>query len=60
MFIDLGIRVALTDEQFQDEMAKRREKLNLTRNDVVIGCPLCVGPPPPAAAPAPRTQQQQP
>jgi hypothetical protein len=59
MFIDLGIRVALTDEQFQDEMAKRREKLNLTRNDVVIGCPLCASPAP-AAAQAPRTQQQQP
>ena len=22
-------------------MAERREKLKLTRNDVVIGCPLC-------------------
>ncbi len=27
MFIDLGNRVSLTDEQFQEEMAKRREKL---------------------------------
>jgi hypothetical protein len=42
MFIDLGIRVALTDEQFQEEMAKRRENLKLTKNDVVIGCPLCL------------------
>jgi len=41
MFIDLGQRVALTDEQFQEEMAKRRQELRLTRNDVVIGCPLC-------------------
>ena len=41
MFIDLGNRVALTDEQFQEEMAKRREQLNLTKNDIVIGCPLC-------------------
>ena len=41
MFIDLGQRVALTDEQFQEEMARRREKLKLTRNDNVIGCPLC-------------------
>ena len=49
MFIDLGNRVALTDEQFQEEMAKRREKLNLTKNDVVIGCPLCL-----VATPAPR------
>ncbi len=41
MFIDLGNRVSLTDEQFQAEMAARREKLKLTRNSVVIGCPLC-------------------
>ena len=31
MFIDLGNRVSMTDEQFQEEMAKRREKLKLTR-----------------------------
>ena len=48
MFIDLGQRVALTDEQFQEEMAKRREHLHLTKNDVVIGCPLCLVTPPPA------------
>src|SRR5262249_2076545 len=41
MFIDLGQRVALTDEQFQAEMQKRREQLKLTRNSIVIGCPLC-------------------
>ena len=45
MFIDLGQGVALTDEQFYAEMAKRREKLKLTKNDVVIGCPLCNGDP---------------
>ena len=32
---------SLTDEQFIAEMAKRREVLNLTANDHVIGCPLC-------------------
>ena len=48
MFIDLGMRVALTDEQFQAEMAKRRADLHLTKNDVVIGCPLCLVLPPPA------------
>jgi hypothetical protein len=42
MFIDLGMRVTLTDEQFLDEMARRRERLHLTKNDVVIGCPLCM------------------
>jgi hypothetical protein len=50
MFIDLGMRVALTDEQFQEEMAKRREHLHLTKNDVVIGCPLCLITPPAAMA----------
>ncbi len=51
MFIDLGNRVSLTDEQFQAEMAARREKLKLTRNSVVIGCPLCnVIPPPPVTS----------
>jgi len=56
MFIDLGNRVSMTEEQFQEEMAKRRERLKLTRNSVVIGCPLCTI----SAATAPqRTQQQQ-
>jgi hypothetical protein len=55
MFIDLGNRVFLTDEQFQKEMADRREKLKLTRNKVVIGCPLCNILP---AAPATPRQQQ--
>jgi hypothetical protein len=47
MFIDLGMRVALTDEQFEAEMAERRSKLKLTRNDHTIGCPLCNVPPAP-------------
>jgi mono/diheme cytochrome c family protein len=44
MFIDLGYSVALTDEQFQAEMAKRRAKMK-SRNDYSIGCPLCWAPP---------------
>jgi hypothetical protein len=52
MFIDLGMRVALTDEQFEAEMAERRAKLRLTRNDHVIGCPLCNGARPTPAPPA--------
>jgi len=56
MFIDLGQRVSLTDEQFQAEMAHRRDKLHLTRNDNVIGCPLCTVVPKPRPA---TTQQQQ-
>jgi hypothetical protein len=53
MFIDLGIRVSLTEEQFQKEMAERREKLHLTANDVLIGCPLCNAVPKPGYKPAP-------
>ncbi len=49
MFIDLGQGVALSDEEFRAAMAQRREKLKLTQNDVVIGCPLCMITPPPAA-----------
>lgn len=48
MFIDLGMRVAMTDEQFLQEMAERRDRFHLTKNDHVIGCPLCL-----AAIPVP-------
>jgi hypothetical protein len=58
MFIDLGMRVALTDQQFQDEMKKRRDRLHLTRNDVVIGCPLCLSPLPPPGNTAEGTRAQ--
>ncbi|MEX2584311.1 MAG: cytochrome c [Gemmatimonadota bacterium] len=42
MFIDLGMRVSMTDEQFVEEMAQRRERFDLTKNDHVVGCPLCL------------------
>jgi hypothetical protein len=38
MFIDLGQGVALSDEQFEQEMIKRRQT---TKDDHIIGCPLC-------------------
>jgi hypothetical protein len=44
MFIDLGIRVTMNDEQFYEEMEKRRQKLDLGPNDHIIGCPLCLTP----------------
>ena len=44
MFIDLGMRVTMTDEQFAEEMEMRRQKLDLGPNDHVIGCPLCLTP----------------
>ena len=55
MFIDLGQGVSLTDEQFQEEMAARREQLHLTKNDVVIGCPLCLVVPRPGSAASTRS-----
>ena len=42
MFIDLGMRLSMTEEQFEEEMARRRERLNLGVNDHVVGCPLCM------------------
>jgi hypothetical protein len=56
MFIDLGQGVGLTDQQFLEEMAHRRERLKLTRNDVVIGCPLCLSTAVFPAAPTPSLQ----
>ena len=53
MFIDLGMRVIMTDEQFLEEMAGRRERFSLTKNDHVIGCPLCLAPLP---VPSPGTE----
>jgi hypothetical protein len=42
MFIDLGMQVAMTDEEFLAEMQQRIERFDLTKNDHVIGCPLCL------------------
>jgi hypothetical protein len=53
MVINLMQVINLTDEQFQAEMAKRRQTLNLKEGQTVIGCPLC------SVAPAPiRTGAQ--
>ena len=41
MFIDLGIRVKMTEEQFFEEMEGRVQRRNIGPNDHVIGCPLC-------------------
>jgi len=58
MFIDLGNRVALTDEQFQDEM-KARIAANPGK-DIILGCPLCgIVAKTPTARPTQNQQQQQ-
>ena len=41
MFIDLGMGVALNDQQFLEEMALRKEMMKQTQSDVFLGCPLC-------------------
>lgn len=56
MFIDLGMRVAMTEDQFLDEMTNRRQKLQLGPNDHVIGCPLCLAP---LVAPIEPTEEEK-
>jgi hypothetical protein len=41
MFLELGQNIKLTDERFLEEMKQQVEALDLTKNDYVIGCPLC-------------------
>ena len=41
MNIDIGQVIELTDEEFAEAIAERRQKLQLTGRQVVIGCPLC-------------------
>jgi len=44
MFLELGERLSLTEEQFAREMAERREVLGVTKNDYIPGCPVCLAP----------------
>jgi hypothetical protein len=41
MAILIAPALTLTEEQFQEEMAIRRERLGLATGETVIGCPLC-------------------
>jgi hypothetical protein len=55
MFIDLGERVTMSEEQFVEEVRMRVAQHGLTKNDYFIGCPLCLAlvetpPPTPTAA----------
>src|SRR4026207_622647 len=47
MVINLMHVIYLNDEQFQAELAARREKLNLKEGQTIIGCPLRGAPAPP-------------
>ena len=55
MMINLTQGMYLTDEQFAQELAARRETLNLAGGEYVLGCPLCGDLP--DAAPAGQDQQ---
>jgi len=62
MMINLMQAITLTDEQFEAELAKRRQKLALKDGQTVIGCPTCGAPPAsasatPAPAPSPAVNQ---
>jgi mono/diheme cytochrome c family protein len=52
MMINLMQAITLTDDQFDAEVAKRRQKLGLKPGQTVIGCPTCGAPPKATAAPA--------
>ncbi len=42
MFEDLGFRVTMTEQQFVEEVRQRVAQHQLTKNDYLIGCPLCL------------------
>ncbi len=41
MMINLGEGISLTDEEYQQELAERRAKLQLAEGQMVPGCPQC-------------------
>ena len=41
MMINIGQVLVLTDEEFQQEVAQRRQKLQLKEGQTVLGCPQC-------------------
>jgi hypothetical protein len=56
MVINLMQAIYMNDDQFQAELARRREKLGLKGGETVIGCPLCGATPPPAKTAAGNPQ----
>jgi hypothetical protein len=57
MFLELGEQITLTDEQFVEAMAERRDNLNLTKGDYIIGCPLCLATIPPPSPTSPTSSR---
>jgi hypothetical protein len=58
MAIVIAPVIALTDEEFQEEMVERRRKLKLANGQAALGCPLCGFEQLPASARS-RSQGQQ-
>ena len=59
MAILIAPTIILTDKEFQQEMTKRRQKLNLAKGQTVLGCPLCGFDQLPTAAPTTGRGQVQ-
>ena len=53
--------IVLDDKEFGEEIAKRRQHLNLAEGQTVVGCPLCAFEqmPPMLTRPATNAQGQQ-
>ncbi len=60
MAIVIAPTIVLSDQEFQEEIARRRKKLNLAVGQSVLGCPLCGFEqlPAPSARPSRSGQQQ--
>ena len=41
MMVNIGQVIVLNDEEFEREMAERRQMLNIKEGQTVSGCPLC-------------------
>ena len=58
MLLHIGPAITLTEEEFQAEVAARRERLGLAPGETVVGCPLCSLSEFPADRPAQDQNQQ--
>ena len=41
MMVNIGQVITLSDEEFEREMAQRRQMLDIKEGQTVLGCPLC-------------------
>ena len=57
MMINIGQTIVLSDKEFEQEMAQRRQRLHLAGGQTVLGCPLCGYSKVPSALPVGGQQQ---